>query len=315
MKKWFVVGGLLLTMAAVPLAVRAQAGEGVILSPANGATVPVDGHVTLRLMRMDAEGNLSDKTVPVDNSLVWTVNGKDLQQFNADGQEGRLSPSLSLLTATYTAPHTVPKINPVAVSMTYHPAPPSPQTVTLVCNIKVVERKNFFTLKDKELPAQYYSLDERYSTGATIGMLASAMMAGPITTVRVGAMEPNLTDGATLHANATMMVYLEGSQPGSYTWEVPPGKNSVMLTVAGANGAEMYSSIDCRPHGSNDCKATPMPGESWIKSYDAASGMLDGEFSGTLVKLENGKPSTYASTSGSFHVKAGGLPMPMAMPQ
>ncbi len=278
----------------------AQQQDDYFLAPGYKVTLAVDNSVNLSLIVLDVGGGVHQTSTDAEG---WTINGKDSSQL--DPSEGKFRTGMPPTTGTYTAPHTVPKVNPVAVALSFRPTPGSKTKETVVCNITIVDRSNNFQISGRGGSQDSFELDDRFSAPAVRNMLAHATVAGPELMVNVGAMQPGgAGGGAKSHSNGTMVLMIAGTAPGQFNWTLPGSSaTTVMLTVAGSSGSEMYSTGDCLPHGSNNCKPTPTPGYTHITSYDPKTGEVGGRFQGTVVKLDrNGRPSTYASASGSFQV-------------
>ncbi len=277
-----------------------QQQDDYYMAPGYRLTVAVDNSIDLSLIELDVDGMTHQ---PLADAEGWTINGKDSSEL--DPSEGKFRTGMPPTTGTYTAPHTVPKVNPVAVALSFHPTRGSKTKETVVCNITVVDRSNNFQISGRGGSEDSFQLDDRFSAPAVRNMLAHAAIAGPELMVNVSAMQPGGAGGGVKsHSNGTMVLTIAGSSPGKFPWTLPGSSaTTVMLTIAGGSGAEMYSTGDCLPHGSNDCKPTPTPGYTKISSYDPKTGEIGGLFQGTVVKLDrNGRPSTYATASGSFQV-------------
>lgn len=82
----------------------------------------------------------------------------------SDPSEGNLTIPLTLTSATYKAPHTVPKVNPVAVAIAVLPQGPIKNKITLICNVTVVDRTNAFSVTGPKTAFGVYYLDDRYSS-------------------------------------------------------------------------------------------------------------------------------------------------------
>ncbi|HVN18981.1 MAG TPA: hypothetical protein VMU05_09420 [Dongiaceae bacterium] len=289
---------ILAVSLVVPLVACAQQPDDFYLAPGPKLTLAVDNSVDLSLIVLDVGGMPHQTSIDAGD---WTVNGKDTSQL--DPSDGKFRTGMPTTTGTYTAPHTVPKVNPVAVAFSFQPTPGSKAKETVVCNITVVDRSNNFQISGPGHSQSYFELDDRFSAPAVRNMLARGAIAGPELMVNVSAMQPGGAGGGEKsHANGTMVLMIAGTSPGRFPWTLPGSSaNTVMLTIAGSS-SEMYSTGDCLPHGDNNCKPTPTQGYTQITSYDPKTGEVGGRFQGTVVKLENGRPSTYASASGSFQV-------------
>jgi len=278
----------------------AQQQDDFYLAPGYRLTVAVDNSVDLSLIELDVDGLTHQALADAEG---WTINGKDSSEL--DPSEGKFRTGMPPTTGTYTAPHTVPKVNPVAVALSFHPTRGSKTKETVVCNITIVDRSNNFQVSGRAGSQDSFQLDDRFSAPAVRNMLARAAMAGPELMVNVSAMQPGGAGGGVKsNSNGTMVLTIAGTSPGQFNWTLPGSSaTTVMLTIAGGSGAEMYSTGDCLPHGSNNCTPTPTHGYTRIKSYDPKTGEVGGLFQGTVVKLDrNGRPSTYATASGSFQV-------------
>jgi len=292
---------ILAVLLAVSSMACAQQQDDFYLAPGYRMTLAVDSSVDLSLIVLGVDGLPRQTTA---DATGWLVNGKDSSAL--DPSEGHFRTGMPPTTGTYTAPHTVPKTNPVAVALSFQPTAGSKTKETVVCNITIVERSNNFQVSRKGGSQDSFELDARYSTPAMRDMLARGTVAGPELMVNVGAMQPGGAGGGERsHSNGTMVLTIAGSSPGRFNWTLPGSSaTTVMLTIAGGSSAEMYSTGDCLPHGSNNCTPTPTPGHTQITSYDPKTGEVGGQFQGTVVRLDSqGRPSTYASASGSFQVK------------
>jgi len=278
----------------------AQQQDDFYLAPGYRITLAVDNSVDLSLIVLDIDGLPHQTSIDAGN---WTINGKDSSQL--DPSEGKFRTSLAIISGTYTAPHTVPKVNPVAVAFSFQPTAGSKTKETVVCNITIVERSNNFQISGRRGSEDSFELDDRFSAPAVRNMLAHAAVAGSELMVNVGAMQAGGAGGGVkTHSNGTMVLTIAGTSTGHFNWTLPGSSaTTVMLTVAGGSGSDMYSTGDCLPHGDNHCTPTPTHGYTQITSYDPKTGEVGGRFQGTVVKLDNnGRPSTYASASGSFQV-------------
>ena len=278
----------------------AQQQDDFYLAPGYKLTLAVDNSADLSLIVLDVNGLPHQTSIDAGD---WMVNGKDTSQL--DSSEGKFRTGMPPTTATYTAPHTVPKVNPVAVAFTFQPTSGSKSKETVVCNITIVDRTNNFQISGRGGSENYFELDDRFSAPAMRNMLTRAATAGPELMVNVGAMQPGGAGGGVKsRSNGTMVLTIAGTSPGHFNWTLPGSSaTTVMLTIAGGSGSEMYSTGDCLPHGDNHCAPTPTHGYTQITSYDPKTGEIGGRFQGIVVKLDsNGRPSTYASASGSFQV-------------
>jgi len=290
----------ILLMGFGSVSLSADETDSYTLLPGPATTLEVDQPLTLGLARIDVDGSIHD--IDLKEQVSWSINGG---APDADPSEGKLTLSLTLSQAKYTAPHTVPKVNPVAVAISVLPQGQIKSKLTFICTITIVDRENVFSITGPRVPISIYQLDDRYSMPQVRAMLARATMQGPELGITVSAMQPGGAGGGEMyHANATMMLFINGSAPGEYPWKIPVSGSSnattVMLTIAGGQGADMYSTGDCLPHGDNNCKAQSTKGVTRILSFDTKSNEVSGEFRGQVVKLVNGKPSSYVQTSGSF---------------
>lgn len=123
----------------------------------------------------------------------------------SDPSEGNLTIPLTLTSATYKAPHTVPKVNPVAVAIAVLPQGPIKNKITLICNVTVVDRTNAFSVTGPKTAFGVYYLDDRYSSAQVQSMLARAYMAGPELAVTVSAMQPGGAGGGEQYHGTGMM--------------------------------------------------------------------------------------------------------------
>jgi len=275
------------------------ADQEYVLLPGAVVTVDVDQTINLGIITIDANGNWHD--IDILQGVQWMVNGKI---GGDDPSEGKLAVQLGLLRATYKAPHTVPKVNPVAIAVTILPQGPIKSKLTLICNVTVVDRPNMFNVTGPHQAFGMFQLDDRYSTPQVQDMLARAYMAGPELAINVSAMQPGGAGGGEMyHSNGTMSLFVNSTELGEHQWTLPGASaTTVQLTVAGSS-MEMYSTGDCLPHGDNSCKPQSTKGSTRITAFDQKTGEVSGTFQGQVVKLVNGKPSSYALAFGSFKTR------------
>lgn len=275
--------------------------EDYALIPGAAFTLTVDQSVNLQLVTV-GDGGIHQ--IDILDKIAWTVNGKPP---GSDPSEGNLTIPLTLTSATYKAPHTVPKVNPVAVAITVLPQGPIKTKITLICNVTVVDRTNAFSVTGPKVAFGAYYLDDRHSSPQVQSMLARAYMAGPELAINVSAMQPGGAGGGEqYHGMGMMSLFVNGSDVGDHKWALPttggasgPGATTVMLTIT-VNGVDMYSTGDCLPHGDNNCKPVSTKGVTRITAFDKKTNEVSGSFEGQVVKLVNGKPSIYAQASGTF---------------
>ena len=269
-----------------------------VLLPGGSVTIPVDQTINLGIVTIDANGLWHD--IDILQGVQWTMNG----QVGDDPSEGKLTVQLGLLRGTYKAPHTVPKTNPVAIAVTILPQGPIKSKLTLICNITVVDQVNMFNVTGPHQAFGLYQLDDRYSAPQVQAMLARAYMAGPELAINVSAMQPGGAGGGEMyHGTGTMSLFVNSAAIGEHPWTLPGSSaTTVQLTITGKS-MEMYSSGDCLPHGDNNCKPQSTKGSTRITAFDQKTGEVSGTFQGQVVKLVNGKPSTYALAFGSFKTK------------
>lgn len=272
--------------------------EEYVLLPGSEVSIPVDQTINLGIITIDANGKWHD--IDILQGVQWTMNGN----VGADPAEGKLTAQLGLIRATYKAPHTVPKVNPVAIAVTILPQGPIKSKLTLICNVTVTDRLNMFNVTGPHQAFGLFQLDDRYSTPQVQAMLARAYMAGPELAINVSAMQPGGTGGGEMyHSNGTMSLFVNSTSVGEHQWTLPGNSaTTVQLTIAGKS-IDMYSSGDCLPHGDNNCKPVSTMGITRIDAFDQKTGEISGSFQGQVVKLVNGKPSTYAQAFGSFKTK------------
>lgn len=277
----------------------AATDQEYVLLPGAAVTIPVDQTINLGIITIDANGGWHD--VDILQGLEWTMNGK----VGEDPSEGKLAVQLGLLRATYKAPHTVPKVNPVAIAVTILPQGPIKSKLTLICKVTVVEQVNMFNVTGPHQAFGLYQLDDRFSAPQVQAMLARAYMAGPELAINVGAMQPGGAGGGEMyHGTGTMSLLVNGTSIGEHQWTLPGSSaTTVQLTIAGGSGIEMYSTGDCLPHGDNNCKPVSTKGTTRITAFDNKTNEVSGSFQGQVVKLVNGKPSSYAQAFGSFKTK------------
>jgi len=270
--------------------------EDYALMPGAAFTLTVDQLVTV--------GDRGIHQIDILDKVAWTVNGKPP---GSDPSEGNLTIPLTVTSATYKAPHTVPKVNPVAVAISVLPQGPIKNKITLICNVTVVDRTNAFSVTGPKVAFGVYYLDDRYSSAQVQSMLARAYMAGPELAITVSAMQPGGAGGGEqYHGTGMMSLFVNSSDIGDHKWALPtsggtsgPGATTVMLTIT-VNGVDMYSTGDCLPHGDNNCKPVSTKGLTRITAFDKKTNEISGSFEGQVVKLANGRPSTYAQASGTF---------------
>lgn len=274
------------------------ADQEYVLLPGAAVTVAVDQTINLGIVTIDANGNWHD--IDILQGVEWTMNGK----VGDDPSEGKLAVQLGLIRGTYKAPHTVPKVNPVAIAVTILPQGPIKSKLTLICNVTVVDRPNMFNVTGPHQAFGMFQLDDRYSMPQVQAMLARAYMAGPELAITVSAMQPGGAAGGEMyHSNGTMSLFVNSTELGEHQWTLPGASaTTVQLTIAGSS-MEMYSTGDCLPHGDNNCKPQSTKGSTRITAFDQKTGEVSGTFQGQVVKLVNGKPSSYALAFGSFKTK------------
>ncbi len=270
--------------------------QDYVLIPGASVSVPVDQIINLGVVTIDANGNWHD--VDILQGVQWTMNGK----VGDDPSEGKLTVQLGLLRGTYKAPHTVPKVNPVAIAVTILPQGSIKSKLTLICNVTVVDRLNMFDITGPKQAFGLYQLDDRYSMPQVQAMLARAYMAGPELAISVSAMQPGGAGGGEMyHGTGTMSLFVNSAELGEHQWTLPGARaTTVQLTITGSSGMEMYSTGDCLPHGDNNCKPVSTKGITRITAFDKKTNEVSGSFQGQVVKLLNGKPSSYAQAFGSF---------------
>jgi hypothetical protein len=285
----------LVGVAGMPMAGRTQ-GNQYFLIPGAAATVVVDSRITVAIHEADLDGRISDSSASLVTGVKWMVNGKPADQ--QDASAGTLRAGLVLDRATYTAPHSVPATNPVAVSVTFTPGPGKAE-ITLICNVTVRDQGNFVTIDGPGTPPLRYELDDRYSSPQMRSLLARGMSVGPELQVSAGPLSA-VTKTPDLPAMTSVMMTLlvAGKTPGTYQWSVPGSTaTTVMLLV----GSDQYLSVDCQPHGSASCQTVPLSGSTQITSVDATNAVR-GSFSGQVVQIVAGKPTKYFAVTGGFNV-------------
>ncbi|HVZ55513.1 MAG TPA: hypothetical protein VG870_02545 [Chitinophagaceae bacterium] len=135
MKRLILAAGCLLLLPGL----RAQTANDYFLAPGASVRVPVNGTVRLVIGQLNASGDplpAGQANIGITSTTAWSLNG---HPGDASSSEGRLTPDLTFLRATYQAPAALPARNPVAVSVTFHPGDTARGTVTLVCHITVVD--------------------------------------------------------------------------------------------------------------------------------------------------------------------------------
>ena len=266
-----------------------------VLLPGSEVSIPVDQTINLAIITIDANGGWHD--IDITQGVEWTMNGK----VGDDPSEGKLTAQLGLIHASYKAPHTVPKVNPVAIAVTILPQGPIKSKLTLICNVTVTDRLNMFNVTGPHQAFGLFQLDDRYSMPQVQAMLARAYMAGPELAINISAMQPGGAGGGEMyHSNATMSLFVNSTEVGEHQWTLPGASaTTVQLTIAGKS-MEMYSTGDCLPHGDNNCKPVSTKGTTRITVFDKKTNEVTGTFQGQVVKLVNGKPTSYAQAFGSF---------------
>lgn len=289
---------------------HAARADDYFLRPGD-AQVGIEQTITVSLHTIDANRNLVPNTIDLSTSLTWTLNGKTVDAQNA--ADGHLAPSEVQGQAVYTAPHAVPAKNPVAVAVSFRPTPTGP-ALTLVANITVVDKGNFFSLTGpfQDPTLTHYQLNDQFSGSQVQSMLAHAMTMNGMTQVSVAPMEPGATHaGAAENVSARLTLTIAGTAPGDYAWSLPGATaTTVMAQIGSAKGLDLYLSADCVPHGNPNCQAVPLKGTTKILSIDPATHVMRGTFSGLVVRSENGRPTKYASLTGTFRVATTGIGAP-----
>jgi hypothetical protein len=120
----------------------AQVANDYVLLPGATHLLPTGEHLKLIIQWHDIDGTPHEgiSAFLKTQTPEWFINGKPLT--NQDAGEGNLSVDLTLENAVYTAPATIPKTNPVNISVRFHPTDTSKLIVTLVCNITVIDPGN-----------------------------------------------------------------------------------------------------------------------------------------------------------------------------
>jgi hypothetical protein len=130
---------MLAVLLGVPSFACGQQQDDFFLAPDYKVTLAVDNSVNWSLITLDVGGGVHQTSTDAEG---WTTNGKDSSQL--DPSEGKFRTGMPPTTGTYTVPHTVPKVHPVAVALSFHPTPGSKTKETVVCNITIVDRSNTF---------------------------------------------------------------------------------------------------------------------------------------------------------------------------
>jgi len=95
----------------------AQSAENYALLPGYTATLSPGQKMELSIQWTDPHGK--NNIGGADLNPLWQVNGHSLAQL--ESSDGDISNSLIMAKIVYTAPATVPKKNPVIVTVTFHP--------------------------------------------------------------------------------------------------------------------------------------------------------------------------------------------------
>jgi hypothetical protein len=288
-----------------PAAARTQgdAGSAFVLVPGGTAIVAVDGSVHLSIVAPDADGGLPEAALDTVTSVAWTVNGQPVDQL--DPAAGRLRLTMKLNEATYTAPHEIPKTNPVAVAVRFKPSPTAKTEVTLICNITVRDQGNFLALDGAKFPPSRFELNDKYSSPQMRAMFARATAAGPETLISLGPLSPAAMSAelpASIAVRVTLLV--AGKTAGDYGWTLPGATANSLVVLM---GPEQFLSADCTPHGAPNCNAKPTQGVTRVLSVDTATNTIRGTFQGQLVHIVTGKPADYVTVTGGFNAAIQGF--------
>jgi hypothetical protein len=115
-----------------------QTAADYLLKPGYAITVSPGQKVAMAVVFVDSTGTMHDGID--DPSPVWNINGHDLLHLQSDDGNFKAN-GLDLQSGTYTAPATMPKNNPVMVSVRFHAStkPGSTEMVTMQCAVTVAD--------------------------------------------------------------------------------------------------------------------------------------------------------------------------------
>jgi hypothetical protein len=88
----------------------------------------------LSLQRVNLSGAVAGAIA--SDVISWTVNGNPISSL--DPADGNLTPDLTLLKATYTAPSVPPARNPIAITATIKTEDNTKSVVMLICNVTIL---------------------------------------------------------------------------------------------------------------------------------------------------------------------------------
>lgn len=273
------------------------AGDFIIF-PGNDVTLPPGGTDSLWIKEMI-------NNIPADaiiSSAEWTVDGKDYS--NQNSAEGNLKiEDLQFYKAVYKAPAKVPPHNPVVITASFQPEGQK-QKIILYCRIHIIDKENYFYLNARNSPGgTLYELKE----SPILSFRKSRETANYVNdqwNIGVNGFRKIENDNTSTQFMG-IAVGIVSSGTGTYQWTVngndktglKPPCNTVVVTGTGKDGSPFqYASADCRPHGGDDCKLTPMEGSTTITVFDQKNKIIKGYFSGILIS------ATYetVSVSGAF---------------
>jgi len=265
------------------------------------------GHsITITMMYL----NKNNQNVIAAENGSWSVNGQPIGKI--DPASGYLKTTdLTLAKVIYTAPDKIPSANPVAISVSFKPDPSITTYVTLVCNITIVDSKNYFSLNGDQIADHLFEFDERASYP---GMNKAIVMGGGLKMSLNGFMKHNEHTPASL----SMTLLINGTNVGTYPWQVNDDnpQTNTMVTLGGANYKGInfsYASGECDPPHTSDCKVVSLKGSTTITKFDTNTKQVEGYFSGTVTTMDSNGNYQYEKTEGGFTAELmdmSGVPVP-----
>jgi|SRR5690348_7287605 len=299
-KSLFVVLIFILSAVANAQNSTLQTANDYIFSPGNEVTLPPGGTTTLGIKQITKDNYPADAVI---ESEQWTIDGKSISNQNheeGDFKLGTLQPD----KGNYTAPSKVPPHNPVVITLSFQPQGEKIKII-LYCRIHVIDKENYFYLSSsRSHEGSLYELKEP-------ALVSSRNLQETATYMNdqwnIGANGFRKMDDNTSMQFMGIGISINGNATGNYQWSVRwndkqgviPPDNSVTITGTGNDETpSQYSSIDCRPHGSNDCKPVALEGSTTINVFDKKNKTIKGYFSGILMSPKY----EYTSVSGVFSV-------------
>jgi hypothetical protein len=142
MKKLLIISAMPVLLAVLlPGFASGQTTADYFLVPGDSVTVPEGYSQQLSIWSADYTGNLHEGVSDITKTIPgWYLNGKEPGKENPD--EGKLSVSLPIEHASYTAPQSLPPQNPVMVSVNFRANDTTKEQTTLLCMIRVIAPKN-----------------------------------------------------------------------------------------------------------------------------------------------------------------------------